>query len=117
MDKQKEIEEMQQAIRKGFETADCRNEYTKVPYPYFDSQILSIANCLLEAGYRKIIPNVDFVVRCSDLVNVREKAYDDARKATAKEILEYLRAVQEKDELKNCDLDWIAMQYGVEVDE
>ena len=57
---------------------------------------LDIASAIIEAGYRKS---------------------DEVRKETAKEILEYLRAVQEKDELKNCDLDWIAMQYGVEVDE
>lgn len=57
---------------------------------------VDLSKHIIEAGYRKA---------------------DEVRKETAREILEYLRAVQEKDELKNCDLDWIAMQYGVKVDE
>ena len=52
-----------------------------------------------------------------DIIKAGYRKADEVRKETAKEILEYLRAVQEKDELKNCDLDWIAMQYGIEVGE
>lgn len=37
-------------IRQGFATADCRNPYTHVPYPYFDSQIFCIADALIAAG-------------------------------------------------------------------
>lgn len=37
-------------IRQGFADADCRNPYTNVPYPYFDSQIFCIADALIAAG-------------------------------------------------------------------
>lgn len=60
---------------------------------------------------RNTAGNPALAIRICDYVS------DEVRKETAREILEYLRAVQEKDELKNCDLDWIAMQYGVEVEE
>lgn len=36
-------------IRQGFANADCRNPYTNVPYPYFDSQIFCIADALIAA--------------------------------------------------------------------
>lgn len=86
MDKEKEIEEMEEvALRSG---------HSNDGYLEFDYR--DIAECFYETGYRKA---------------------DEVKKETAREILEYLRAVQEKDELKNCDLDWIAMQYGVEVEE
>ena len=42
---------------------------------------------------------------------------DEVRKETAKEILSYLKAVQERDELRNFDLDILSVEYGVEVDE
>ena len=61
-----------------------------------DFHSVDLSKDIIEAGYRKA---------------------DEVKKETAREILEYLRAVQEKDELKNCDLAWIEMQYGVEVDE
>lgn len=35
------------------------------------------AKKLYDNGFRKIIPNVDFVVRTSDLVKIREKATQD----------------------------------------
>ena len=101
MDKEKEIEELKKVIRKGFETANCRNEYTKEPYPYFDSQILSIANCLSVAGYRKA---------------------DEVRKETAKEILQdlYDEAAKYDDEtmsLNTYEIKQLAIKYGIEVDE
>lgn len=53
MNKEEEIEEMKEVIRKGFKRADCHNEYTKEPYPYFDSQITAIAECLYGDHYCK----------------------------------------------------------------
>ena len=139
MNREEEIEKIKEVVRKGFKKADCRNEYTKEPYPYFDSQITAIANGLYDMSYRKITPNVDFVVRCSDLVNIREKAYKDARKETAKEIWEEVLSFCKENYRSIPDCSWnldpflkrknIIMQvlyermksfvrkYGVEVDD
>lgn len=85
-----------------------------------------IVEDLEKAGYRQIIPLVDFVVSCSDLINVREKAYNDARKETAREILSDLLFNVSEDDYKNVvdlkgDIEhWIeeiAEEYGVEVDD
>ena len=54
MTKQEQIEEMRREIGNGFRKADCRKPYTNEPYPYFETQITTIADALYEAGYRKI---------------------------------------------------------------
>ena len=54
MTKQEQIEEMRREIRNGFRKADCRKPYTNEPYPYFETQITTIAEALYNAGYRKI---------------------------------------------------------------
>ena len=54
MTKQEQIEEMRKEIKNGFRKADCRKPYTNEPYPYFETQITTIADALYEAGYRKI---------------------------------------------------------------
>jgi hypothetical protein len=54
MTKQEQIEEMRREIGNGFRKADCRKPYTNEPYPYFETQITTIAEALYEAGYRKI---------------------------------------------------------------
>lgn len=95
--KEREIQEqMRRLVHEGLSNGAQRDPETGEYYPFFVSQVFAVVEVLREAGYRKA---------------------DEVRKETAREILEYLRAVQEKDELKNCDLDWIAMQYGVEVNE
>lgn len=68
-----------------------------------------IAEYLFNAGYRKIIPNVDFVVRASDLVGIREKAVKD----TAKEILqEFWHIRHGQTELDNVCIR-LAEKYGL----
>ena len=110
MSKEKEIEEMAKTLCCAYGTAQCD----------ICANICGVEYCekLYDAGYRKIVPNVDFVVRVSDLVNVREKAYNDARKETAKEILLQLK--------KDCPHNYFAVIsfivkqeniYGVEIDE
>lgn len=47
-----QFEEIKQIVKKGFQEADCRHPYTNEPYPYFNSQIVHIAQALYEAGYR-----------------------------------------------------------------
>ena len=54
MTRQEQIEEMRREIGNGFRKADCRKPYTNEPYPYFETQITTIAEALYEAGYRKI---------------------------------------------------------------
>ena len=55
-----------------------------------------LAKKLVENNYIKIVPNVDFVARASDFINVREKAYKDARKDTATDIFkEVIRLLDE----------------------
>lgn len=53
MTKQEQIEEMRKEIENGFRKADCRAPYTNEPYPYFDTQITTIAETLYDAGYRR----------------------------------------------------------------
>lgn len=50
MSEQELREKIKKAIKNGFQKADCRKPYTNEPYPYFDSQINSIANALISAG-------------------------------------------------------------------
>lgn len=50
MTEQELREKIKKAIKNGFQKADCRKPYTNEPYPYFDSQINSIANALISAG-------------------------------------------------------------------
>lgn len=54
MTKQEQIEEMRKEIENGFRKADCRKPYTNEPYPYFETQIITIAEALYNAGYRKV---------------------------------------------------------------
>ena len=47
-----------------------------------------LARHLIEdAGYRKIIPNVDFVVRAGELSTMREKAYNEGKREAVKELI------------------------------
>ncbi len=72
MDKKEQIEELSKEICNGCRTRhDCENK------DGFCIMSDVVAEWLIEKGYRKIIPNVDFVVRASDLVKVREKAIKD----------------------------------------
>ncbi len=69
--KNEEIEELSREICNGCQTRHkCNNNECCAM-----SDI--VAEWLFEKGYRKIIPNVDFVVRAGDLVIIREKAIKD----------------------------------------
>ena len=59
----------------------------------------------------------DFMETARSLCYEGYRFADEVRKETAKEILSYLKAVQERDELRNFDLDILSVEYGVEVDE
>lgn len=68
-------------IRQGFADADCRNPYTHVPYPYFDSQIFCIADALIAAG-------IGDVKEAEHRAKTLERAFRDF-------LAEYLTAVNE----------------------
>lgn len=53
MDKSELMEQIKPIILEGFKKANCKKPYTEEPYPYFDSQIASIAELVIGAGYRK----------------------------------------------------------------
>ncbi len=82
-----------------------------------------LARHLIEdAGYRKIIPNVDFVVRAGELATMREKAYNEGRKETIKRVCQALYDICTREDnpweaieiCKNDVLEW-AEKNGVEV--
>ena len=76
-----------------------------------------LARHLIEdAGYRKIIPNVDFVVRAGELSTMREKAYIEGKRETAKEILDKLLTIMPHgyEQLK-AFVEVREEEYGVEV--
>lgn len=56
----------------------------------------SLSEALLQAGYCKLNPNIDFVIRAGDAVNIREKAYKDAQKETATQILQSMNSFKEE---------------------
>ena len=87
-----------------------------------------IVEDLEKYGYKQIMPLRDFVVTVSDLINVREKAFNDARKETAKKILQALfdNHFEKVNDYENrsvgyhdfyCEIKRLAEKYGVEVDE
>lgn len=114
MDKSDELNEMAKIIMSKMNTGTYDNAFD-------DSGDAAVA--LQEAGYRKIIPLRDFIVTAGELAEMRERACNDARKKTAREILQELY-----DEAKNQDDHRITIStavikdvanrhYGVEVDE
>ena len=140
MDKEREIKLTEQAVLEVCPHSLQTSEYTSgigcadrgVECDCFCRQA-RIIEAMIKAGYRKIIPNVDFVVRAGELATMREKAYNEGRKETAKEILQDVKSTLAILMVHGeyCD-DWncgkviefidkvinpVETKYGIEVDE
>lgn len=122
-------------IRQGFATADCRNPYTHVPYPYFDSQIFCIADALIAAGIGDVEKAKKEVNYWKSEVKTARVDIDDAVKEITKTIFTELRdyfveqsayaadcnqhtgyydyEIKASDVV--CDIVTIAEKYGVEL--
>lgn len=134
----KNLESLKAVIRKGFEKADSRNEYTNEPRPYFESQISAIAECLQEEKYRKADDLLDEIAgltgKCDALQKDNEnllrtleegrEVVEEAKLDTAKRIYQKLYDLCTRDDNPFLDYDlcaediveW-AKEEGVEIDE
>lgn len=100
---QEQIKEMEKIIdEKAFEYCDS------------DGCIYSdkLAKILFLAGYRRITPNVDFIVRAGELSTIQE----NARKETAKEIIQWVSKMQKACYTDEAIIGHLMAHYGVEVE-
>ena len=105
MTKQEQIEEMRREIRNGFRKADCRKPYTNEPYPYFETQITTIAETLYNAGYRK----VDDLIAENKQLKTECALLDDELRIARQETIDVLNKVKEK--LNNTPNGWAYTTY------
>lgn len=116
MDKEHQIEELASDIEKSLERAKSVVGSMNKGIGYW------IAEDLVDKNYRKIIPNVDFVVRAGELSTIQM----NARKQTAKKILQmlseewhnnYYNLTPTESVVLSMLIGRVCTKYGVEVEE
>lgn len=105
MNKKEQIEELARDIEKSLEHAKSVVGSMNKGIGYW------IAEDLVNKNYRKVIPNVDFVVRAGELSTIQM----NARKETAKEILDLIDNESNGQTVMITNI--IRKKYGVEVEE
>ncbi len=98
-DKEQELEIIKNVIRKGFEKANSRNEYTNEPHPYFESQITAIAECLQDENYRKADDLLDEIAGLTGKCEALQKDNENLMRA-----FEAGRDYKYCDSCNECDL-------------